>query len=445
MNNKRSGKGEIFIRRVPVILCYSLLLFFVFPTSFKAESLTIQQQIDEANPGDTIQLDAGVYVENINIDKPVHIIGGKDVIIQNSSQQPIVSIQDSNIILENITLQYQTADIDSSAILVKGTHNVLKNLHIDTNSYGIRLDQADDNELSEITITGKKNIPLNNRQHGIDVWKSHNNFIHNTHITDVQDGIYVESSNKTAIYSNYVSNSRYGYHLMFTENTSLEQNESYENISGMMVMGTDGTKVKNNIIKYNQKNVQSLGLLLFDVNDATITENEIAHNRIGIFIEDSSNNNLSSNAVQSNFIGIQFKRAKNNTITHNAFTANVVQGQAEESANNNTNRNYWGDHLGLDTTGDKISNLTYEIDPFYLHLTNEYPPYRLLFHSPGMLFLEQLLHTPVDERLADLSPLMENPLAGASTRTGNQAAVLLCSSILLGMSITFILMGARKQ
>ncbi|MEI3611167.1 right-handed parallel beta-helix repeat-containing protein [Pseudogracilibacillus sp. SO30301A] len=435
----------MYIRGVPIILCYSLLLFFVFPISFKAEATTIQQQINEANPGDKIQLDAGIYIENITIDKPIHLIGEKGVIIQNNSQQPIISIQASNIVLENITLQYQTIENDSPAILIQGTDSALKNLQIDTNSYGIRLDQADNNELSEITINGKKEIPLPNRQHGIDVWKSDNNSIHNTHITDVQDGIYIESSNQTSIYNNYVSHSRYGYHLMFTENTSLEQNESYENISGMMVMGTNGTKVNSNIIKYNQTNVQSLGLYLFDVNNATITQNEIAHNRIGIFIEDSNHNYLSSNNIQSNFIGIQFKRAENNTITRNAFTANVVQGQAEESANNNTNQNYWGDHFGLDATGDKISNLTYEIDPFYLHLTNEYPPYRLLFYSPGMLFLEQLLHTPVDERLVDLSPLMENPLAVASTGTGNQEAVLLCSSILLGMSITIILMGARKQ
>ena len=435
----------MFIRRIPIILCYSLLLFFVFPISFKAETTTIQQQIDEANPGDKIQLDAGVYLENININKPLHLIGEKGVIIQNNTQQPAISIQASNIVLENITLQYQTTDNDSPAILIQGTDNDLKNLHIDTNSYGIRLDQADNNELSEITINGKKEIPLNSRHHGIDVRKSDNNSIHNTHITDVQDGIYIESSNQTTIYNNDVSNSRYGYHLMFTENTSLEQNESYENISGMMVMGTKGTKVKNNIIKYNQKNVQSLGLYLFDVTDATITQNEIAHNRIGIFIEDSTNNNLSSNNVQGNFIGIQFKRAEGNTINDNAFTANVVQGQAEESTDNNTNQNYWGDHFGLDTTGDKFSNIPYEMDPFYLHLTNEYPPYRLLFHSPGMLFLEQLLHTPVEERLVDLSPLMENPLARATTGTENQAAVLLGSSIFLSLSITIILMGARKQ
>src|SRR5690606_17348191 len=147
----------------------------------------------------------------------------------------------------------------------------------------------------------------------------------------------------------------------------------------------------NNLMKYNQRNVQSLGLLLFDVKNATITENEIAHNRIGILIEDALDNDLSFNKIQNNYIGVQFKRAENNTIVNNAFFAYVDQGQAEYSTNKDTNRNYWGDHVGLDMTGDKVSDLTYEIDPFYLHLTDEYPPYRLLFDSPGMIFLETLL------------------------------------------------------
>ena len=420
------------------------MLFFVFPLHGAAQSNSIQQLIDKAEPGETIVVKEGIYEENFVIDKSVHLIGNDEVIIRNKTDQPIITIQTNNAKIEHMTLEHDTSEL-SPAIFVQGNENILTNLNIDTNSLGIKLDGAEANELYEITIEGKETTPINQRQHGIDLWRSSNNLIYHNTITHVQDGVYVESSDQNKIFENYVANSRYGYHLMFTEKTTLERNESYENISGMMVMGTKGTQVKDNILKYNQRNVQSLGLLLFDVRDATITDNEIAHNRIGILIEDAYDNEITKNMIRNNYIGVQFKRAENNTITKNSFVANVVQGQAEASSENSTNENYWGDHFGLDITGNNTSDLSYEIDPFYLHLTDEYPPYRLLFDSPGMIFLENLLHTPAEERLIDLSPLMEDPFAQIEEAADEEMEVLIYSSLFFAISLTMIYMGVRKR
>lgn len=431
------------MKRILVILSFLFILPFVSPIISQAE-INVQQLIDAANPKDTIQLPAGAYVENITIDKPLTLIGERNVVIKNDTTHPILTIKADGVTVENIHLQYDTDDTQSPAILVQGAKNELTKLTIETNSYGIRLDEANENVLSQIKIEGKRELPINQRKAGIDLWISHNNEVYRNEIKDVEDGIYVESSNHNQIYDNLVTHSRYGYHLMFTKDTVLEQNESYENISGMMVMGTKNTTVKKNSIKYNQKNVQSLGLLLFDEKNTTVRNNEIAHNRIGILIEASRDNVLDSNNVHNNYVGVQLKQAEKNKVTNNVFTANVVQGQAENSTNNETNRNYWGDHVGLDLTGNMMSDLPKTIDPFYLHLTNEYPPYRLLFHSPGMVFLEQLLHTPVEERLTDFSPLMENPLVETSTKTEDEQKVLLFSSMFLLISTSMIMMGVRK-
>lgn len=439
-----SRKEDICLKRTFVLLSYILLLLFVFPVLSQAESNSIQQQIDKANAGDTLHISEGIYEENIVIDKSITIIG-ENVTLQNDSSDPIISIQADEVVLEHINFQYESTERGIPAILIQGESNELKQLIIETNSFGIRLDEANNNEISDVTIKGQKEIPLNERQAGIDLWLSNNNSIHHNDITDVEDGIYAESSEGNEIHHNIVTDSRYGYHLMFTKDTLLEHNESYENISGMMVMGTNETKVNENIIKYNQKNVQSLGILLFDEKDTTVTHNDIAHNRIGILLEGSKDNTIASNIVHNNFIGIQFKQAENNTITNNVFTANVVQGQAEKSTDNDTDGNYWGDHVGLDMTGDYTSDIAYEIDPFYLNLTNEYPPYRLFFSSPGMLFLEQLLHTPAEERFTDLSPLMENPLTSTSQEEENETNVLLVSSMFLTISIVMIIMGVRRK
>lgn len=424
-------------------MAFGLLLIFFVPVHAKAQEQSIQEQIKASQSGQTIKLNEGEFEESIVIDKPIRLVGTKDVTLTQKDSSSVITINSNNVVIENLNIKHEDYSNESPAILINGHQNSLQQINIDTNSYGIQLDEANDNILSYVNITGNKDKLIKERQHGINIWKSHNNEIHHSTMSYVQDGIYIEKSNETKLYNNTAFQSRYGYHLMFTKNTVLEQNDSYENISGMMVMGADGTIVRDNTLTNNQENIQSLGLLVFDTINATITENNIVNNRIGIFIENASNNELAFNNVQGNYIGMQFKSAENNDIVHNSFIANVVQGQAKESSKNHTNNNYWGDHFGLDITGDKISDLTYKVDPFFLNITNEYPPFQLLFQSPGMVFLEQLIHTPIEQQLVDQSPLMENPLTISNNLYQNQFSILLICLLIFMLSIVIIYLGVK--
>src|SRR5690625_752146 len=232
---------------------------------------------------------------------------------------------------------------------------------------------------------------------------------------------------------------------MYNKNTIIERNESYENVSGLYVMGATGTIIKDLTLKNNRENVQSIGLFVFDTKNATITNNRIENNRIGLFIEDAEDNSFTFNNVQNNYVGIQFKKAKNNVLSHNAFVANIVQGQALESNHNTTNENYWGDHLGLDMHGKNISSLPYKVDPFFMSVINEYPVFQLLFQSPGMVFLEDLMQIPADVQLVDASPLMTHPLAVTENKSGLRLPILIFSFSLLMISIIIIYLGVRKQ
>lgn len=429
---------------VAVGLC-SILFLLCHPFLANADGTSIQQQIDAAEPGEVIVLHEGAYHESIFINKPIHLLGTKDVTLIQRGSEPLITIESDHVTIENMDLEYTNEGRESPAIFMKGDHNVLKHIAVQTNSYGIHLDQANENTIADVSITGEEEGAMKNRKHGIDLWESHDNEIYDNRIEYVKDGIYIEKSNANKIYRNTISDSRYGSHLMFTKNTELKENESTENISGLYIMGADGTVVKHNTLKDNQKNIQSLGLYVFDTTEATITENDVVQNRIGIFIESASDNKLASNNIQGNYIGMQLKRAEHNEIVNNSFLANIVQGQATESFDNHTNQNYWGDHVALDVTGDQISDLTYRIDPFFLNITNEYPPFQLLFHSPGLVSLEQLIATPVDQQLMDPSPLMENSLAGTDHSSAHQGTILLFCVALLTMSIFIIYLGVRKN
>lgn len=417
----------------------------MMPHFSEANTGTLQQRIDEAEEGETILIPSGTYEETLFIGKELTISGEGEVLFKVDHNKPAVTIEADDVRLENITIQYNSDEAEQAAIYIKGSHNHLEDIDITTSNKALLLDEAHFNVISELTVQGDASLPIMERQRGIDLWKADHNTIHHTHISDVEDGIYLENGSNNVLHDNSASNSRYGYHLMFTKNSELYANESYENISGMMIMGTNGTKVYENALFDNQKNVQSLGLLLFDVRHATIEDNDITHNRIGIFVENAEDNEILNNDVANNFVGLQFKEAENNFIHHNAFTANVVQGQAESSMDNITNNNFWSNHTGLDITGDGFSDLTYKVDPFYLHVTNKYPAFRLLFQAPGFNFLEKMMHTPIEQQLVDDAPLMKNPLLPSDEPSDNNKTMLVISTVLFFLSLSIIYMGVKQS
>lgn len=442
---KKSQHDELktlFLRGF-ISLGFFLILIIAFPNEGVAEQTSIQQLIDEATEGDTIHIPGGTYEEAIIIDQPLTLIGDETVQFNIKDHKPAITVQADDVTIQHISINYHSDDPEQAALIIESNDSHINHVQIKTEQKGILLDGAHGNVIEHIKLRGNKKIPFQSRQRGIDLWESDHNTIRYTDIAYVEDGIYIEKSSNNLVHDNIASNSRYGYHLMFTKDTELFANESYENISGMMIMGTNRTKAYENIITFNQKNVQSLGLLLFDVKDASIERNEIAHNRIGIFVESASKNNITENDINNNFIGLQFKQAEENIIYKNSFSANVVQGQAEESMANETNSNYWGNHIGLDMDGDGLSNLAYKIDPFYLHLTNEYPAYRLLFQSPGFIFLENMIHTPVEQQLVDQSPFMKDPLVQESSSSQMNLLVVIISSMLFILSLFIIYMGVK--
>ncbi len=406
---------------------------------------SIQDQIDAAKPGETVLIEEGHYDEAILIDKAIHLKGQGQVDI-SSSNHPVITIVADDVQLENLSLTMNKQHKPLPALHIRSHHNTIKHLQIETDAYGIQLDEAHHNTIEYVDITGDKTLPVKERKHGIFIQKSHHNTIQQVVITAVQDGIYIDKSRQTTIRHNDVTNSRYGYHLMFTEKTTVQHNRAAHNMNGLMVMGATNPTIQENTFIDHQQHSQSLGLLIFDTTEAIVSNNLIQRNRIGILIENAQSNFFSKNTIQANYIGIQLRNATKNTIEQNAFISNLAQGQALESHLNKTNGNYWSDHIGLDITGDQRSNLTYTVHPFWLHITDHLPPLQLLFQSPGMYFLEDMIQTPEKEQLVDKAPLMNHPVTEEYQvqYTQKRFAFILCF-VLLSISIGSMYIGGRTN
>ena len=59
-------------------------------------------------------------------------------------KKPVVTISGESVTLKNMNVEHCGDEKEDTAIYVTGSKHHLSDIHIDTRSYGIRLDQAND-------------------------------------------------------------------------------------------------------------------------------------------------------------------------------------------------------------------------------------------------------------------------------------------------------------
>ncbi|MBO8156573.1 MAG: right-handed parallel beta-helix repeat-containing protein [Bacillaceae bacterium] len=421
---------------------YLLLL----PVDGSAEGQNeLQRMIDEATPGDVLTIPSGHYTGPIVISKPITLKGNGEVVVQGNNLDVVVYIAADQVTLEGLTIEHQSKDKDTMAVLVEGDGHQLTGLTVQTDGYGIVLRDAHQSEITKNTIKGNAENERKDRQNGIDLFGSHDNVIKGNDISYVHDGVYLERSEDNDITDNTVTHSRYGYHLMFTEGTRLTENISEQNVTGAMVMGTRGTVVSHNQFRKQLKHVFAQGLLLYDVLHAEVHHNHIHANLVGIFIQDSQENKIYQNEVAANYIGVQMLNAKDNHIYENQFVANVVSAQAQHSSNNQVKENYWDNHMGLDLDGDERSDIPYRADPFFYTIVKDTPAFQIFFQAPGMTFLENILKSDTSLWLEDAAPRKHPVLDMDESSQSVSIGLLAFSALLLLFSMYIIYYGGKRK
>jgi nitrous oxidase accessory protein len=243
-----------------------------------------------------------------------------------------------------------------------------------------------------------------------------------------------------------VQQSRYGFHFMGTSDTLLADNTGSENVTGAMLMETTRATVKNNQFYKQKENPNSQGILVYDVTDSQLHGNWIEGNRVGLYLEKSSGVDVRNNRLLLNFIGMQVKAASGNTLTANQFVSNVIQAQAQDSNTESFAGNYWDNLQTLDTDGDKRGDLPYEMNPFYLALTDAVPAYQLFFQAPGFVFLENLFSNGTGTSIRDEMPLLASPADSASAQaSGRSWGAGIIGALLLAGSIYMMYTGGKRQ
>jgi parallel beta-helix repeat protein len=311
-------------------------------------SSNLQAVINAAMPGDTLQVDPGIYGK-IVIDKSLNLIGYGATILAGN-RDACVSVE--------------ADDVSISGFLVKDGF------------YGIKLDSVTGCRISNNTV-------INCAQPGIALLFSDGNTItgnnasFNGIVGEGWYGIYLSNSNDNLIAENAAfGNGAYGINLFPSCcNNTIIKNVLQGNMYGLYMF----TDCSDNLIEGNDmsKNTNSGLDLRFNCTNNMIINNSIENNVVsGItLMEDSGQNVITGNTVQSNGrYGLQiqsrshgnvitfnnisdsqtgiFVESSENKIYGNRITDNVIQ--ADDRGSNTWNRAYpkggnlWSDYQGED-------------------------------------------------------------------------------------------------
>jgi len=189
---------------------------------------SIQTAINNADVGDTIYVHAGTYVENVNVDKRLILIGIDDPVVDAGALGSAIYLNADGITLHGFTTTNPRPTLGDGGIMVNSNNNTLKNNSAFYNNFCIYLNQSNNN-----TIAG--NDASNSDAWGIVLSYSHNNLIVDNQVNnDFFPAINVFYSNNNTIRGNDIANTNFqGIYLFDSSNNTITENDLSDNAYGV--------------------------------------------------------------------------------------------------------------------------------------------------------------------------------------------------------------------
>lgn len=382
------------------ILFIMIAVFFFTPFSVSAEQDdSLQSLIDDTPANGELKLEGKVYKGNINITKPITIIGQEGTEIHGEGNNNVITLQASDTTIDSVAIKYggvsRDTDEEYSGIRVMGENNVLTNLHISEVYHGIYLTKSKETTIKNSFITGQGEGKLGEQGNGIHIARSSgSNVIEDNEIQNTRDGIFVEYSNYNEINRNTVRHTRYGLHYMYSNNNHFSENHFNNNLGGAAIMHSDHILLENNEFSYNQ-GTRSFGLLIQASRDIEVYDNQFHLNQRGLYLEQSTSNHIEGNDIFHNQIGVEiWSSSTAHVFTKNVFNKNdsdvvAIGGYTGNDWFKNGVGNYWNKPM-LDLNQDGIGDSTFQYTSSLANLLEDNELAYLFLSSPAITIYEKM-------------------------------------------------------
>ncbi|WP_322525931.1 right-handed parallel beta-helix repeat-containing protein [Marinococcus luteus] len=383
------------------------MLVFAIPGKTEAET-SIQEQVDQTEPGGTVTIDEGTYEESVTIDKPV-TLQGDGVTIRSEAEETALTVEAENVTVDGITFVQEDTQIEESIVpgqefdaiepepvvsILDSEGFTFTNNEMDMIGSGLHAEGSDDFTISNNEFSGTFSSYVNQGLAAVELYESNQVTITDNEVEDALDGFYLDSLQEAAIHDNVVENSRYAVHLMYSSRVEGHSNRFQENVNGLMIMDSEEANFFENTLT-DQFDVRGYGLLVYRSEDILLHDNKISRNSTGLKLEETKNVSIHDNIIAGNQVGLGWERQQADVeFYHNDMVSNVLSTQGEFverlTLSSQNKGNYWSDYALVDQDEDGVGEAPYVAGSIYDSMLTTHPEWQLFMHSPAMTLWSQV-------------------------------------------------------